>query len=37
MVPESNIVGRAFVNVWPLSRFTLLRNPSSTFAGVPAP
>nr|WP_269329650.1 signal peptidase I [Kineosporia babensis] len=37
MVPEANIVGRAFVNVWPLSRFGLLRNPSSTFVNVPAP
>lgn len=37
MVPSANIVGRAFVNVWPLGRFGLLRNPSSTFANVPAP
>ncbi len=37
MVPEANIVGRAFVNVWPLNRFGLLRNPSSAFANVPAP
>ncbi|GLY16178.1 signal peptidase I [Kineosporia rhizophila] len=37
MVPSSNIVGRAFVNVWPLDRLGLLRNPSSTFANVPAP
>ncbi|MCD5353624.1 signal peptidase I [Kineosporia mesophila] len=37
MVPEDNIVGRAFVNVWPLDRFSLLRNPSSTFVNVPAP
>ena len=37
MVPVDNIVGRAFVTVWPLDRFSLLHNPSSTFAGVPAP
>jgi len=37
MVPESTIVGRAFVNVWPLDRFSLLRRPDSTFADVPQP
>jgi signal peptidase I len=37
MVPIDDVVGKAFVKVWPLDRFGLLRNPSSTFAGVPAP
>jgi signal peptidase I len=36
-VPIKDVVGRAFVLVWPLDRFTLLRNPSATFAGVPDP
>jgi signal peptidase I len=36
-VPVANVVGTAFVTVWPLERFGLLRNPSSTFAGVPDP
>jgi signal peptidase I len=34
-VPVSGVVGKAFVLVWPFDRATLLRNPSSTFAGVP--
>ncbi|WP_369796718.1 signal peptidase I [Cellulomonas sp. URHE0023] len=34
-VPVSNVVGTAFVTVWPLERFGLLRNPSSTFSDVP--
>lgn len=34
-VPEANVVGVAFVTVWPLDRFTLLRNPSAVFADVP--
>lgn len=33
-VPEEEIVGRAFVLNWPLSRFTVLSNPESTFTGV---
>jgi signal peptidase I len=36
-VPISNVVGRAFVKVWPLDRFGLLRNPSAVFAKVPSP
>jgi signal peptidase I len=36
-VPLDDVVGRAFVTVWPLDRFGLLRNPAGTFAGVPAP
>ena len=34
-VPIDNVVGTAFVTVWPLERMGLLRNPSSTFADVP--
>ncbi|WP_251141058.1 signal peptidase I [Cellulomonas dongxiuzhuiae] len=34
-VPVANVVGVAFVTVWPVDRFTLLRNPSATFADVP--
>ena len=36
-VPEANVVGVAFVTVWPLQRVTVLHNPSATFAGVPHP
>lgn len=36
-VPIANVVGTAFVTVWPLERFGLLRNPGSTFADVPDP
>ena len=36
-VPIDDVVGRAWVLVWPFDRFTLLRNPSSTFASVPGP
>ncbi len=36
-VPEANVVGVAFVIVWPLQRFTVLHNPAATFAGVPNP
>jgi len=36
-VPESDVVGRAFVLVWPLNRWTGLGRPESVFAGVPAP
>jgi len=35
-VPIDNVVGVAFVTVWPLDRFTPLRNPGATFADVPA-
>jgi signal peptidase I len=34
-VPIDNVVGTAFVTVWPLERMGLLRNPTSTFADVP--
>jgi signal peptidase I len=34
-IPESNVVGRAFVTVWPLDRWQLLRTPDETFADVP--
>ncbi len=34
-VPVSDIVGVAFVTVWPADRMTLLRNPGATFAEVP--
>jgi signal peptidase I len=34
-VPMSNVVGTAFVKVWPLSHVGLLRNPGDVFAGVP--
>jgi signal peptidase I len=36
-VPIKDVVGRAFVTVWPLDRFTVLGNHASTFAKVPAP
>ncbi len=36
-VPVDNVVGVAFVTVWPADRFTLLRNPGSTFEPVPEP
>ncbi len=36
-VPENEVVGRAFVLVWPLSRAEGLGRPESAFAGVPAP
>ncbi|WP_250445963.1 signal peptidase I [Actinotalea sp. C106] len=34
-VPLDNVVGVAFVTVWPADRWTLLRNPGETFAEVP--
>ncbi|PFG38499.1 signal peptidase I [Georgenia soli] len=36
-VPVKNIVGRAFVVLWPADRITLLDNPEKTFAHVPEP
>lgn len=36
-VPEANVVGTAFVIVWPADRWTILRNPGATFADVPNP
>ena len=37
MVPMKDVVGRAFIKVWPLNRAGLLRNPSAAFAAVPKP
>ncbi|ACQ80782.1 signal peptidase I [Beutenbergia cavernae DSM 12333] len=37
MVPIRNIVGVAFVTIWPVDRWTLLSNPGETFADVPDP
>jgi signal peptidase I len=34
-VPMDNVVGVAFVTVWPADRIQLLRNPGETFAAVP--
>jgi signal peptidase I len=34
-VPMDNVVGVAFVTVWPADRMDLLRNPGATFAAVP--
>ncbi len=36
-VPIKDVVGKAFIKVWPLDRGGLLRNPASTFSVVPAP
>lgn len=36
-VPVENVVGRAFVVMLPLDRFTLLERPDDTFADVPDP
>ena len=35
-VPMGDVVGVAFVTVWPIDRMGLLRNPGATFADVPA-
>ncbi|WP_448629719.1 signal peptidase I [Cellulomonas soli] len=35
-VPVDNVVGVAFVTVWPLSRAAVLKNPGEVFADVPA-
>jgi signal peptidase I len=37
MVPIKNVVGRAFVVLWPAERIKLLNNPEETFADVPEP
>ena len=37
MVPEKDVVGKAFVVVWPLGRAATLGVPDSVFARVPAP
>ncbi len=34
-VPVDNVVGVAFITVWPVDRITLLHNPSATFENVP--
>ncbi len=36
-IPMANVVGVAFVIVWPADRWTILRNPGATFADVPNP
>lgn len=36
-VPVDNVVGVAFVRIWPVDRWGLLRNPGATFAEVPEP
>ncbi len=36
-VPMQNVVGTAFVIVWPADRWGLLRNPGETFQDVPEP
>lgn len=35
-IPTANLVGVAFVTVWPVDRWQVLRNPGATFAEVPA-
>lgn len=34
-IPRANVVGVAFVTLWPLDRWTVLHNPGATFAEVP--
>ncbi|MBT0995718.1 signal peptidase I [Cellulomonas sp. DKR-3] len=36
-IPIDNVVGKAFVTVWPLDRATVLHNPGETFEDVPDP
>jgi signal peptidase I len=36
-VPLANVVGKAFVVVWPADHWDVLRNPGETFADVPDP
>jgi signal peptidase I len=36
-IPMANVVGVAFVIVWPADRWTVLHNPGATFAQVPDP
>lgn len=36
-VPVDNVVGVAFVTVWPVDRWQLLRNPGAVFEAVPDP
>jgi signal peptidase I len=34
-IPRANVVGVAFVTLWPIDRWTVLHNPGATFAEVP--
>ncbi|WP_225754070.1 signal peptidase I [Actinotalea sp. Marseille-Q4924] len=36
-IPVDNVVGTAFVTVWPVDRWQLLRNPGAVFEEVPQP
>lgn len=36
-VPVRNVVGTAWVIIWPFEHMTVLKNPAATFAGVPSP
>ncbi|NLF03571.1 MAG: signal peptidase I [Actinomycetales bacterium] len=36
-VPVANVVGVAFVKIWPVTRWSAMRNPGATFAEVPEP
>jgi len=36
-IPEANVVGKAFVLVWPLDHTKILHNPGDTFRDVPDP
>lgn len=36
-VPVDNVVGVSFLKVWPLDRFSTMRNPGEVFAEVPEP
>lgn len=36
-IPVANVVGVAFVKIWPVQRWSLMRNPGATFAEVPEP
>jgi len=36
-IPVANVVGVAFVKIWPVNRWSGMRNPGATFADVPEP
>lgn len=36
-ISEDNVVGIAFMRVWPMDRFSLLRHPDAVFSGVDSP
>ena len=36
-IPVSEVVGVSFVKIWPVSRWSVMRNPGATFADVPEP